>query len=160
MLSLSGCGRGFGSVFHHQKLMPNGSPLGIFFSESRVHVGISAETCGLPILPIVAIHHHISLSPRHYSLRSRSPGTARSPQRRMTITLKFNELRADDSSGLSAALATRRKHPSQRNHAVHSMRWKISCAVRRAMAACSAPRGSMCMPSLPPTNAFPPTSSS
>ena len=32
---------------HHQKLMPNGSPLGIFFAESRKHVGVRAETCGL-----------------------------------------------------------------------------------------------------------------
>jgi len=45
-------------------LMPNGSPLGIFFAESRKHAGVRAETCGLRLPTIRPALDHFLLSLR------------------------------------------------------------------------------------------------
>src|SRR5690606_18157596 len=72
---------------------------------SRVFAGIPAEACGLRRPALGPVQDHLPLSPRHFSLRPRSPGHARSPQRPRTQRIQIKELRADESSGLIAASA-------------------------------------------------------
>lgn len=82
---------------------------GFFLSDragSRVLLGVPAEACGLRPLPELAVPGHIPLSPGHSSLRPRSLELARSPQRPQRRPIQIKGLRADESSGWIAALAT------------------------------------------------------
>jgi len=109
LLSLSGCGRGFGSVFHHHNLKSQPLSVGIFFARSassRVLLGVPAEACGLRQPPELPVPGHIPLSPGHSSLRPRFLKLARSPQRPQIRPIQIKDLRADESSGWIAVLAT------------------------------------------------------
>ena len=82
---------------------------GFFLSDragSRVLLGVPAEACGLRQPPELAVPGHIPLSPGHSSLRPRSLELARSPQRPQRRPIQIKGLRADESSGWIAALAT------------------------------------------------------
>ena len=73
---------------------------------SRVLLGVPAEACGLRQPNEFAVSAHIPLSPGHSSLRPRSLKLARSPQRPQHRPIQIRGLRADESSGWIAALAT------------------------------------------------------
>ena len=82
---------------------------GFFLSDrasSRVLVRVPANACGLRQPPELAVPGHIPLSPCHSSLRPRSLELARSPQRPQRRPIQIKGLRADESSGWIAALAT------------------------------------------------------
>ena len=83
---------------------------GFFLSicaSSRVLLGVPAEACGLRQPPKSAVPGHIPLSPGHSSPRPPPLQLARSPQRPQRRPIRINGLRADESSGWIAALATR-----------------------------------------------------
>ena len=73
---------------------------------SRVFLGVPAEACGLRRSDSQPVPGHIPLSPGHSSLRPRSLELARSPQRPQRRPIQIKGLRADESSGWIAALAT------------------------------------------------------
>jgi len=75
-------------------------------ADSRVFLGAPAEAYGLRQPPELAVPGHIPLSPGHSSLRPRSLELARSPQRPQRRPIQIKGLRADESSGWIAALAT------------------------------------------------------
>lgn len=102
---------------------------------SRVLLGFAAEACGLHRSASRPVPGHIPLSPGHSSLRPRSLELARSPQRPQVSAIQIKELRADESSGWIAALATRvSKRPSRRasRPTVRSIRSGQTVSVRRA----------------------------
>ena len=76
-------------------------------ADSRVFAGVRAEASGLRRPAPGPVQGHLPLSPGHFSLRPRSPGHARSPQRPRARPLQINALRADESSGWIAALGGR-----------------------------------------------------
>src|SRR5690606_8143325 len=80
-------------------------------ADSRVFAGIPAEACGLRRSARGPAQGHLPLSPGRFSLRPRSPGHARSPQRPRGRHLQINGLRAAESNGWIAASPDQRKPP-------------------------------------------------
>ncbi len=157
-------GFNFNSPIGHQYTNPNGSPLGFFIARwrpapagSRGFLRKPADFASRPSGAFRANFHSlppILLSDRalcgrpevrevcgqnHY----RSMGYSRTDQ-----AVVFQHWHAEETTAM------------HRPRADHPIRLKISFAALRATASSSSLRGSSSMPPLPPTNAFPPTSSS